>query len=184
MDKTTQQCRSVAAGVWSGSRQRRVFHPNLEISSACLPGGWKAHSRAAAAANSFTVASTTAHQREKEGDSMIAHEDTSARDKAYLEVSYLSGSRKIPPPLINGPRFVSKKHILLSEHSAPTVQYDQKLCTTASQMIPCSLNQRKGVPTLIQDFFDDLFQREELPANPYPDLVRRFRIAESAKGEW
>ncbi|CAM9140464.1 unnamed protein product [Scytosiphon promiscuus] len=46
----------------------------------------------------------------------------------------------------------------------------------------CLLKQRIGVSTLLQEFFDDLFQREELPANPYPDLVRRFRIAESAQG--
>lgn len=48
----------------------------------------------------------------------------------------------------------------------------------------CLLNQRKGLSRLIQDFFDDLFQREELPANPYPDLVRRLRIAEDANGKW
>eukprot|EP00752_Nemacystus_decipiens_P006399 g5763.t1 len=40
----------------------------------------------------------------------------------------------------------------------------------------------KGISRLTQDFFDDLFQREELPANPYPDLVRRFRIEEDACG--
>ncbi|CAB1114792.1 unnamed protein product [Ectocarpus sp. CCAP 1310/34] len=42
--------------------------------------------------------------------------------------------------------------------------------------------EEKGISSLIQGFFDDLFQREELPANPYPELVRRFRIAESAQG--
>ncbi|CBJ25675.1 hypothetical protein Esi_0008_0088 [Ectocarpus siliculosus] len=42
--------------------------------------------------------------------------------------------------------------------------------------------EEKGISSLIQGFFDELFQREELPANPYPELVRRFRIAESAQG--
>lgn len=45
-----------------------------------------------------------------------------------------------------------------------------------------SLMKRKGLTKVIEDFFVDLFGREQLPRTPYPELVRRFRIAESAKG--
>lgn len=49
--------------------------------------------------------------------------------------------------------------------------------------LPLGVIQKKGLPKLIREFFDDLFKREELPVSPYPDLVQRFRIAESAEGE-
>lgn len=52
-----------------------------------------------------------------------------------------------------------------------------------NDLVPVAMKQEKGLPKLIRDFFDDMFKREELPVSPYPDLVQRFRIAESAEGE-
>lgn len=43
--------------------------------------------------------------------------------------------------------------------------------------------QRTGLSTVIQDFFLELYNCDRLPDNPYLGLVRRFRLAESAKGE-
>lgn len=36
---------------------------------------------------------------------------------------------------------------------------------------------------VIQEYFLELCQSTELPDNPYPQLVRRFRLAEAAEGE-
>lgn len=52
-----------------------------------------------------------------------------------------------------------------------------------NDLVPLGAIQKKGLPKLVRDFFDDMFKREELPVSPYPDLVQRFRIAESAEGE-